>query len=49
MAIDKALYTARATSTGGRAGSSKSSDDRIALQLSTTKELGGDIGPGTNP
>ncbi|MBK8528710.1 MAG: organic hydroperoxide resistance protein [Rubrivivax sp.] len=49
MAIDKALYTARATSTGGRAGSSKSSDDRIALQLSTPKELGGDSGPGTNP
>jgi len=49
MAIDKALYTARATSTGGRAGSSKSSDDRIALQLSTPKGLGGDSGPGTNP
>ena len=49
MAIDKAIYTAQATSTGGRAGSAKSSDDRIALQLSTPKELGGDSGPGTNP
>ena len=49
MAIDKALYTAQATSTGGRTGSTKSSDDRIALQLSTPKELGGDSGPGTNP
>ena len=49
MAIDKALYTATATSTGGRTGSTKSSDGRIALQLSTPKELGGDSGPGTNP
>ena len=49
MAIDQALYTAHATSTGGRAGSAKSSDERINLQLSTPKELGGDNGPGTNP
>jgi osmotically inducible protein OsmC len=49
MAIDKALYSARATSTGGRTGTTKSSDDRIALNLSTPKELGGDGGPGTNP
>jgi len=49
MAIDKALYTAHATSTGGRTGTTKSSDERIALQLSTPKELGGDSGPGTNP
>lgn len=49
MAIDKALYTATATSTGGRTGTAKSSDGRIALQLSTPKELGGDSGPGTNP
>jgi Ohr subfamily peroxiredoxin len=49
MAIDKAIYTAHATSTGGRTGSTKSSDERIALQLSTPKELGGDSGPGTNP
>ena len=49
MAIDKALYTAQATSTGGRAGTAKSSDDRLSLQLSTPKELGGDSGPGTNP
>jgi Ohr subfamily peroxiredoxin len=49
MAIDKALYTAQATSTGGRTGTSKSSDGRISLNLSTPKELGGDSGPGTNP
>lgn len=49
MAIDKALYTARATSTGGRTGTTESSDGKIKLQLSTPKELGGDSGPGTNP
>jgi lipoyl-dependent peroxiredoxin len=49
MAIDTALYTAQATSTGGRTGTSKSSDGRISLNLSTPKELGGDSGPGTNP
>ncbi len=49
MAIEKALYTAQATSTGGRAGTTKSSDGRVSLNLSTPKELGGDSGPGTNP
>jgi lipoyl-dependent peroxiredoxin len=49
MAIDQAIYTAQATSTGGRTGSTASSDGRIQLQLSTPKELGGDNGPGTNP
>jgi lipoyl-dependent peroxiredoxin len=49
MAIDKALYTGRATATGGRTGSASASDQRFTLQLSTPKELGGDGGPGTNP
>ncbi len=49
MAIDKALYTAHATSVGGRTGSTESSDGKIKLQLSTPKALGGDDGPGTNP
>jgi lipoyl-dependent peroxiredoxin len=49
MAIDTALYTATCTSTGGRAGTTKSSDGRISLNLSTPKGLGGDDGPGTNP
>ncbi|WP_374565898.1 organic hydroperoxide resistance protein [Ideonella sp.] len=49
MALDKVLYTAHATSTGGRAGTSKSDDGRLELNLSTPKELGGDSGPGTNP
>jgi Ohr subfamily peroxiredoxin len=49
MAIDKALYTAQATSTGGRTGTTESSDGKVKLQLSTPKELGGDSGTGTNP
>ena len=49
MAIDKAIYTGRATSTGGRTGTTTASDGRFSLALSTPKELGGDGGPGTNP
>lgn len=49
MALDKILYTAHATSTGGRAGTSESSDGVLKLALSTPKELGGAGGPGTNP
>jgi Ohr subfamily peroxiredoxin len=49
MALDKVLYTAHATSTGGREGSSRSSDGALEVRLSTPKELGGAGGPGTNP
>ena len=49
MAIDNALYTAKATSTGGRTGTSSTPDGRLELTLATPKELGGDGGPGTNP
>jgi len=49
MALDKVLYTAHATSTGGREGTSRSSDGALSVQLSTPKELGGAGGPGTNP
>ncbi|MBZ8138875.1 organic hydroperoxide resistance protein [Rubrivivax gelatinosus] len=49
MAIEKALYTARATATGGRTGSAKADDGRLDIQLSTPKALGGDDGAGTNP
>lgn len=49
MALEKVLYTAHATSTGGRTGTSESSDGALKLQLSTPKELGGAGGPGTNP
>lgn len=49
MALDKVLYTAHATSTGGRQGSSRSSDGALDVQLSTPKEMGGAGGSGTNP
>jgi lipoyl-dependent peroxiredoxin len=49
MAIEKILYTATATSTGGRSGSSKSSDGALEVNLTTPKALGGDGAPGTNP
>lgn len=49
MALDTVLYTAHATSTGGRAGSSSSDDQRLKVALSVPKGLGGDDGPGTNP
>jgi osmotically inducible protein OsmC len=50
MALDKTLYTAQATSTGGRAGGhSKSSDGRLEVNLDTPKAMGGNDGPGTNP
>ena len=49
MALEKVLYTAQATATGGRDGKSESSDGRLAVKLSVPKGLGGDDGPGTNP
>ena len=49
MSLAKVLYTAHATSTGGREGTSKSSDGALDVRLSTPKELGGAGGPGTNP
>jgi len=49
MKLDKVLYTAHATSTGGREGTSKSSDGVLDLKLTTPKELGGNGAVGTNP
>ncbi|WP_105104329.1 organic hydroperoxide resistance protein [Microbulbifer pacificus] len=49
MSIEKILYTAEATSTGGREGRSVSSDNALDVQLSTPRALGGAGGPGTNP
>ncbi|MFT5587926.1 MAG: osmotically inducible protein OsmC [Bradyrhizobium sp.] len=43
------IYTAEATSTGGREGRSVSSDKHIDLKLTTPKEMGGAGGDGTNP
>src|ERR1700712_3885336 len=47
--LDKVLYTATATATGGRTGTAKSSDGVLDVKLSTVKELGGDGAVGTNP
>ena len=49
MKIEKIVYTAHATSTGGREGTSKSSDGALDVTLTTPKELGGNGAHGTNP
>ena len=49
MSPEKIIYTAHATSVGGRAGSSKSPDGALNVALTTPKELGGDGAAGTNP
>ena len=46
--LDKVLYTAHATSTGGRDGASRSSDGLLDVKLAPPKELGGP-GGATNP
>lgn len=43
--MDKVLYTGKTHTTGGREGSSKSSDNRLEIQLSSP----GSKGAGTNP
>ena len=47
--IEKVVYRAHATATGGREGHAKSSDGALDVKLSTPKELGGAGGEGTNP
>ncbi len=49
MKIEKALYTAHATSTGGREGTSKTDDGVLDVKLTTPKQLGGNGATGTNP
>jgi osmotically inducible protein OsmC len=49
MALDKVLYTAYATATGGREGKAATDDGKLNVALSTPKELGGAGGDGTNP
>ena len=48
MSLEKVLYTAHATSTGGRDGSSKTDDGKLQVKLQPPKEMGGN-GDGTNP
>jgi lipoyl-dependent peroxiredoxin len=47
--LEKRLYTASATSTGGRDGRVKSSDGTLDLTVQPPKALGGSGAPGTNP
>jgi osmotically inducible protein OsmC len=48
MAIENAIYTARAKAMGGRVGTAKSDDGQINLKLDRPVEMGG-RGNGTNP
>ncbi len=48
MALDKIIYTAHATATGGRDGTAKSDDGKLDVKLNPPKEMGGN-GDGTNP
>ena len=49
MSIKSAIYTAHAHTTGGRTGTSRTDDGRLAVTLDTPKAMGGSDGPGTNP
>jgi len=49
MSIEKVLYRATATSTGGRDGRATTSDGGVDLRLTTPRELGGAGEAGTNP
>ena len=46
--LDKVLYTAHATTTGGRRGRSRTDDGKLEVKLAPPKEMGGN-GDGTNP
>lgn len=49
MTLEKVLYQATATATGGREGHAVSSDNALDVTLTTPKSLGGDGAAGTNP
>lgn len=46
--LDKVVYTAQATATGGRDGSAQTHDGQLNVKLSVPKEMGG-AGQGVNP
>jgi Ohr subfamily peroxiredoxin len=48
MKLEKVVYTAQATATGGRDGRAKTSDGKIDVKLNPPVEMGGK-GEGTNP
>ena len=49
MSIEKVLYRASATATGGREGRGVSDDGALDVKLTTPRELGGAGNAGTNP
>jgi len=49
MSLEKVLYKAHATATGGRDGHAVSSDKVLDVKLTVPKELGGNGAVGTNP
>jgi len=49
MSIEKVLYRAEATATGGRDGRAVIPASQLDLKLTTPRELGGAGGDGTNP
>jgi Ohr subfamily peroxiredoxin len=49
MSVDKVLYTAKATATGGRDGRATSSDKALDVALAVPKAMGGAGGDGSNP
>ena len=48
MKLEKVVYTAHATATGGRDGHARTSDGKVDVRLTPPKEMGG-TGEGTNP
>jgi Ohr subfamily peroxiredoxin len=48
IAVEKVLYTARATAEGGRDGHTASDDGKLDVTVAPPKEMGGN-GEGTNP
>jgi Ohr subfamily peroxiredoxin len=48
MKLEKVLYTAHASATGGRDGRAESSDGQLNVKLAVPKEMGGS-GNGMNP
>lgn len=49
MSLEKVVYTAHASATGGRDGHARSSDGVLDVKLGTPKEMGGAGGAVTNP
>jgi len=47
--IEKVLYCAKATATGGRDGRARTDDGKVDIKLSVPTEMGGPGGEGTNP